>query len=132
MATHIQNRKQHRMNWSPTFSGSRKPSKQRKYIKNAPLHVRSTLLGSHLSEELMKSLKKRSLRVRKGDKVKVMRGQHKGKSGTVESVETKRQKIFITGVDFTKKDGSKSLYPLHPSKILITALEGNDKRRVQK
>ncbi|MEM3154691.1 MAG: 50S ribosomal protein L24 [Candidatus Woesearchaeota archaeon] len=117
------------MNWNTTFSGSVKPSKQRAFVRNAPLHIRTTLVGSHLSKDLRQKLKKRSLRVRKGDKVKIMRGQHKGKTGTVDRVDTKRMKIFITGVDFTKKDGSKALYPVHPSQLLIQELH-TDKRRL--
>jgi large subunit ribosomal protein L24 len=118
------------MSWNRSFSGSVKPSKQRAYTKNAPLHVRSTLLGSHLSKDLKKKLNTRSLRVRKGDKVKVMRGQHKGKTGTVDRINTERMKVFITGIEFTKKDGSKALYPIHPSNLLIQELEGTDKRRL--
>lgn len=119
------------MNWTTNWKASVKPSKQRKYVRNAPVHVRSTLLGSNLSKTLRQKLKTRSLRVRKGDKVKVMRGQHKGKMGTVDRVDTKRMKVFITGIEFTKKDGSKSLYPVHPSKIMIQEIEGTDKRRLQ-
>lgn len=117
------------MNWSPTWKSSKKPTKQRKYIKNAPLHVRSALLCSHLSKELAKKLNTRSLRVRKGDKVTVMRGQHKGKSGTVDRVEVQKARIYITGVDMPKRDGSRALYPIHPSKLLIKEI-ATDKRRL--
>lgn len=118
------------MKWSSSWKASKKPSKQRNYVRNAPLHVRSKLLGSHVSKDLRGKLKTRSLRVRRGDKVKVMRGQYKGKTGTVDRVDTKRGKIFITGVDFVKKDGSRALYPVHASKIMIQDLEGSDKRRL--
>jgi large subunit ribosomal protein L24 len=117
------------MNWSPTWISSKKPTKQRKYVKNAPLHVRSALLGSHLSKELAKKLNTRSLRVRKGDKVTVMRGQHKGKSGTVDSVDVQKARIYITGVEVSKRDGSKSMYPIHPSKLMIKEI-ATDKRRL--
>ena len=117
------------MKWNTTFSGSVKPGKQRTYVRNAPLHIRSTLLGSHLSRDLRQKLKKRSLRVRKGDKVKVMRGQHKGKTGTVDRVNTTRMKVFITGIEMVKKDGSKALYAIHPSQLLIQELQ-TDKRRL--
>jgi large subunit ribosomal protein L24 len=117
------------MKWNTTFSGSVKPGKQRKFVRNAPLHIKSTLLGSHLSKDLRQKLKKRSLRVRKGDKVKVLRGQHKGKTGTVDRVDTNRMKVFITGIEFPKKDGSKAMYPIHPSKLLIQELHA-DKRRL--
>ena len=116
------------MNWNTNWKGSVKPSKQRKYTRNAPLHIRSTLVGSHLTKELRQKLKTRSLRVRKGDKVKVMRGQHKGKTGAVDRVDTKRMKIFITGVEFIKRDGSKAMYPIHPSNLLIQSM-AEDKRR---
>jgi len=118
------------MKWSTSWSGSRKPTKQRNYVRNAPLHVRNTMLGSHLSKDLRNKLKHRSLRVRKGDKVKVMRGQHKGKTGTVERLDTKNARIYITGVEFTKKDGSKAMYPINPSNLLIQELH-SDKRRLE-
>lgn len=117
-------------NWSSDWKASKKPSKQRKYVHNAPLHIRSTMPSSHLSKELKASLKCRSLRVRKGDKVKVLRGQFKGRTGTVERVNTKEMKIFITGVELMKKEGQKALYPIHPSKLLIQTLDTTDKRRL--
>ncbi len=117
------------MKWNTVFSASVKPGKQRTYVRNAPLHVRNTFLGSHLSKDLRQKLKMRALRVRKGDKVKVMRGQHKGKTGTVDRVDTERKKVFITGIEFAKKDGSKALYPVHPSKLMIQELH-SDKRRL--
>lgn len=117
------------MNWSPTWISSKKPTKQRKYVKNAPLHLRSALLCSHLSKELAKKHNTRSLRVRKGDKVTVMRGQHKGKSGTVDWIDTERARIYITGVEAPKRDGSKALYPIHPSKLMIKEI-ATDKRRL--
>lgn len=119
------------MNWNTTWKGSKKPTKQRNYVKKAPIHIRSKLLGSHLSKDLRQKLKTRSLRPRKGDKVKVIRGQHKGKTGAVDRVNTKRAKIYVTGVEFTKKDGSKAMYPVHPSNLIITELQA-DKRRLQK
>ncbi|MBS3125541.1 50S ribosomal protein L24 [Candidatus Woesearchaeota archaeon] len=118
------------INWSSDWKASKKPSKQRKYVYNAPLHVRSTLPTSHLSKELKVSLKRRSLRVRKGDKVKVLRGQFKGRTGTVERVDTHEMHIFITGIEIVKKEGRKALYPIHPSKLLIQTIDTNDKRRL--
>lgn len=117
------------MKFSTNWKASKDPSKQRKYDKNAPLHLRGALLRSHLSKELAKKHKTRSLRVRKGDKVTVMRGQHAGKSGAVERVDTKLMRIYITGVDTQKRDGSKAMYPIHPSKLKITEI-ASDKRRI--
>ncbi len=119
-----------KMNWSSTWKASKKPSKQRKYVYNAPLHVRSSFPSSHLSKDLRASLKCRSLRVRKGDKVKVLRGQFKGKTGAVDRIDTKRMKVFIAGLEFVKKEGQKVLYPIHPSKLLIQVADTSDKRRL--
>lgn len=110
--------------------GSKKPGKQRAFVRNAPAHVRSSLLCSRVSDDVRQKVKRRSLRVRKGDKVKVMRGQFVGKTGVVDRVDTERSRVFIQGVEQLKRDGGKSLYPLHPSKLLIVELEGKDKRRL--
>ena len=118
------------MSWNTNWSGSVKPRKQRSYVRNAPLHIRSTFVSSHLSKDLRQKIKRRALRVRKGDKVKVVRGQYSGKNGTIDRVDTKRVKVYITGVEYSKKDGSKALYPVHPSNLIIQELEGTDKRRL--
>ena len=132
MADGGEDREYHCMSeWNSVWSASSKPGKQRKFVYNAPLHIRTTLLGSHLAKDLRQKLKKRSLRVRKGDKVKVLRGQYRGKSGVVERVDVQKMHVYVTGVDFQKKDGSRALYPVHPSKVMITELEGSEKRRLE-
>jgi len=115
--------------WSKDWKASKQPKKQRKYFHNLPAHLKGKLLSSHLSKELHKKYAMRSMRARKGDKVKVMRGQNKGKTGTIEMVDTKNIKIYITGVEFTKRDGSKTKQPVHPSNVLIQELNTSDKRR---
>lgn len=116
--------------WSKNWKASKKPSKQRAYACNAPDHVIGKFVCSHLAKPLREKTKHRSLRVRKGDKVKVLRGQFKGKTGTVDRVAVAQSKVFITGVEYVKKDGGKFMYGIHPSNLLITDLEGNDKRRL--
>ncbi|RLE46916.1 50S ribosomal protein L24 [Candidatus Woesearchaeota archaeon] len=117
-------------NWSKSWNKSIKPRKQRLFVRNAPLHVKSKLMGSHLSKELRVKYKSRALRVRKGDKVKILRGQFKGKTGSVERIDTKKQSVFVTGIEILKKDGSKTLYPLHYSNLLIIELNVSDKFRL--
>ena len=103
--------------------------KQRKYRYNAPLHVRSSFVNVHLDASLRKELGKRSVRVRKGDTVKVLRGSFKGKSGKVERVVLKYSKVYVTGVDMSKGDGTKKLLPLDPTNLMITGLDKSDKKR---
>jgi len=110
---------------------SKQPRKQRKYRYNAPLHIKSKFSSAHLSKELKKKYGKRSVEVRKEDKVKIMRGQFKGKSGKIERVDIKKSKVYITGIEVIKKDGTKILYPIHPSNLLIEELNLTDKKRAK-
>lgn len=117
--------------FSSSWKSSKQPRKQRKYRQKAPLHIKHRLLGSHLSVELKKKHNKRSLAVKKEDKVKVMRGQFKGHLGKVDRVDLKNTLVYIRGVDITKKDGTKSFYPIHPSNLMIVELSTGDKKRLE-
>lgn len=115
--------------FSTHWKASTQRRKQRKYREHAPLHIKGKFLNSPLSEELRKKYQKRSLRVKTGDKVRVARGQFKGHTGKVERVNVKRTQIYIEKLDVTKKDGSKTFYPIHPSKVIILDLNLDDKLR---
>jgi len=108
---------------------TRQPKKQRKFIYNAPLHVRSKLMSAILSEDLRSKYGVRNLPVHKGDKVKVMRGDFKGKEGKVMEVDLKRYRIHVEGVTHKKTDGTEVYYPLHPSNVMIVDLNLDDERR---
>jgi len=115
--------------WSGAWKASKKPKKQRKYRSNAPLHVKQKLMGCHLSPELRKKYGLRAIPIRKGDKVKVLRGSSKKKTGKVDEVNLKRLKVSISGVEINKKDGSKVKIYFAPSNLMITDLDMTDKRR---
>ena len=115
--------------FSSSWKSSKKQKKQRKYVFKAPLHIKQKLVHAHLSKELRKKYSKRNSSVRKGDKVKVLRGQFKKHEGKVERVDLKNIKIFIAGVEKTKKDGNKALIGIHPSNLMIVDLNMDDKLR---
>jgi large subunit ribosomal protein L24 len=115
--------------FSKDWKASKRPAKQRKYRFNAPLHIKSKFLSAHLSKELRKKYARRSMTIVKGDKVKVMRGQYRGRENKVDHVDHNKLQVFITGIDTTRKDGSKSLIPLQPSNLMLTELNLDDKRR---
>ncbi|MCP3681145.1 MAG: 50S ribosomal protein L24 [bacterium] len=117
------------MDFSTTWKSSKKPGKQRKYRYNAPLHVKQKLMGAHLSKDLRTKYGKRTVRVKKGDTVKVLRGKFKGKSGKIERIDLKSSKIYITGIDVTKRDGTKAFCSIDPSNVIITELDLDDKKR---
>jgi large subunit ribosomal protein L24 len=120
------------MKHTTSWKASTQPRKQRKYRRNAPLHIRGTFMRAHLAKELQSKYKTRSLRVRKGDTVKIMRGDHKKKSGKIERLDVTREKVYITGIEVVKKDGSKALIPIKPSNLLLQELDTTDKRRFKK
>lgn len=117
--------------WSSHWKGSSKPRKQRKYQYNAPLHIIKKFFSAPLSEDLHKKYKKRNIPVRKGDTVTVVRGQFTGKTGKVEKIFSKQHRVAVEGVYLTKKDGNRTVYRLHPSKIMITELNLTDKKRTK-
>ena len=119
--------KQH---FSHSWRASKQPRKQIKYRANAPLHLKYKFMASHLSPELRKKHGKRAIEVRKEDRVKIMRGQFKGVSGKIERVDLKKTKVYLKGAETTKKDGSKTFYPLHPSNLMILELNLSDKKRL--
>lgn len=118
--------------WSKNWKKSKKPSKQRKYVDNGPLHLKHKLIHVHLSKELRERYGKRSLGVRKGDTVKVLRGQHRKKSNKVSRVDLKNLKVYIEGIEKEKKEGMKSAYPFNPSNLMITELFEDDRFRMKR
>ncbi len=105
------------------------PRKQRKRLYNAPLHLRHKLMAAPLSPELISSKGVKSLPVRKGDTVRVVRGDHTGFEGKVNRVDLKRYRIFIEGLTREKVDGTNIFVSVHPSKVMIRNLKLNDKWR---
>jgi len=67
--------------------------------------------------------------VRVGDTVRVMRGDRKGFEGKVTRVDRKKYRVFVEGLTREKVDGSTIQIPVHPSKVMITALNLDDKWR---
>ncbi len=117
--------------WIPGWKASTQPAKQHKYRLNAPKHVLRKFLSAHLAGPLMKKYQKRSFQLRVGDKVKVLRGQFRGTAGKVSRLDRKNSMVFVEGAEFTKKDGTKIVRPIHASNVQITDLDLSDKLRVE-
>ena len=115
--------------FSIQWKRSIQPRKQRKYRYRAPLHVRQHFMHSHLSPELRKKYGKRSAGLRKGDKVKVMRGRYKKQTGKIEHILLRRGVVYISGIQLSRKDGNKVFVPFQPSNLMITELSIEDKKR---
>jgi len=118
--------------FSKTWKASKRPGKQRKYVANAPLHLKKKFVSVNLSKDLRKKYGKRNIPVIKNDKVKVMRGKYKGKQGKVLKVKLKISKIILEGIQVNKKDGSKADVKMQPSNLQIIELNLEDKKRAKK
>ncbi len=117
--------------FSKHWKASKDSSKQRKYRYNAPSHIRKKFVSVNLSKELRKKYGLRSVFARKGDKVKIMRGQFKKKTGGITEVSLKKTYVFVEGAEMIKADGGKSMYPIHPSNLQIIELKTGDKFRLK-
>ena len=115
--------------FSVKWKASKQPRKQRKYKANLPLHLRHKMLSAHLSKELRQKYGKRSFPVRKGDNVKVMKGEFNKKSGKINLVNLSKLKVAIEGIQKQKKDGTKVNVYFSPSNLMITELNLEDKER---
>ncbi len=105
------------------------PRKQRKMLFNAPAHIRHKLMAAPLSKELAASRGAKTLPVRKGDTVRIQRGDNKGFEGKVSRVDLKEYRIYIEGLTREKVDGTNIFISVHPSKVMIRNLNLDDKRR---
>ena len=101
---------------------SKQPRKQHLALYAAPLHRRHRFLSAPLSRELRGKYRTRSLPVRKGDRVRIMRGDFKRLEGDVLEVDTKRRRIQIQGATTTKADGTQVPVPAVPSNVMLIRL----------
>ncbi|MFB6209770.1 MAG: 50S ribosomal protein L24 [Candidatus Nanohaloarchaea archaeon] len=118
--------------WSSDWNSSTNPSKQRKYRQNAPLHVKDRLVSANLSNELREELGTRNIRVRTGDRAKVVRGDDRGSEGIVNSIDREEEVVYIDGIERERADGSKQQKALRPSNLQLVALNVENTDRIEK
>lgn len=108
-----------------------KPDTERKKHYKAKLHKKRNNLHVHLSKELRIKLKekKRSILVRRDDRVKVLRGPGKGKEGKVTKVDISKRKVYVEGVTIKNAKAKETLIPLQPSNLMLMALESTKERK---
>src|SRR4030043_249498 len=105
------------------------PGKQRKMLFNAPAHLRHKIMSAPLSAELVKSRGAKTLPVRKGDTIRIMRGDHKGFEGKIQRVDLSEYRVYVEGLTREKVDGTAIFVSVHPSKVMIRNLSLDDKWR---
>lgn len=108
-----------------------KSDTERKKFYTEKLHKKKNRLHAHLSKDLRKKLKvkKRSLLVRKGDTVRIMRGPEKGKEAKVSNVSVVKKLIFLEGIVAKTAKGKEVPLAIQPSNILLISLESTPERK---
>ena len=79
--------------------------------------------------ELREKYGRRSFPIRKGDTIRVVRGDHRGEEGKVIRVDYKQLKIYVDAIKRERSDGRVVHMPIHPSNVVIVKLDLSDKRR---
>jgi large subunit ribosomal protein L24 len=101
------------------------------FYKLISKHKREKLLGANLSENLRGQHNKRSMRVIKGDTVRILRGEYVGIEGKVEKVNTERSTLSIEGVQREKIRGGKVKVQIHASNVQIISVNTDDEYRMK-
>ena len=107
------------------------PRKQRKARYNAPAHARGKYLSASLSKDLREKVGTKSLPVKAGDKVRVLRGDFKGHEGEILDVDYNSYKVTIEDVTLSKSDGTAIFLPVDPSNLMIIDADTKDDRRIK-
>lgn len=94
-------------------------------------HKRDKFLGANLSVNLREQHNKRSMRVIKGDTVRILRGEYVWIEGKVEKVNTERSTLSIEGVQREKIRGGNVKVQVHASNVQIISLNTDDDYRLK-
>ena len=131
---------------------SSQPRKQRKAAGSAPIHSQRKRVRARLALEDGSYSAVRTVTVRAGDTVKVVRGDFgfpnsvksaergkraqgkrgaSGVSGVVIAVNPNGM-LHIEGVTVTKSDGKDEPFPIRASNVVVTKLDDSDSKRMAK
>ena len=88
--------------------------------------------GSRLSAELRERHRRRSVRPRVGDTVRIVRGEFKDIEGKITRVDSGAGAVMVEGVTREKIKGGTSPVPISSSNVVITNLTLEDKIRKTK
>jgi large subunit ribosomal protein L26e len=101
---------------------------QRKRQLGASSSLKRKLMSCHLVKSLRDQYKLRSLPIKRGDEVKILKGKAKGKSGKVVQVYRKKNIIYVDKVNREKQNGQTVFLPIKPSYCVIEKLLINKDR----
>lgn len=108
---------------------SKKARKQRRSAAEAPLHRKQKMVSAPLNDKLRRELGRRSMSLREGDKVKVMRGDESGTESKVKGVNLSKGRVTLEDAKKEKPDGTEVHTEFHPSNLMIVKPDLSDRAR---
>ena len=105
-----------------SFKTSSKRRTNRKKFYNADSNQRRIFMSSKLEKNLREIHKIKTIPLRKGDEVKILRGEKKGNIGKIVQLSRKGIFIYINTVTYKKMKGDENYLPIHPSNVEILNL----------
>ena len=108
---------------------TKSPRKQRRRIRKGPVHSHRNLLKCRMDEFLEEEYGIRSLVPKKGDLVRIMRGQFRDTEGKIVGIDYTKIRIYLENATTTKADGKEAQIPVHPSNLMLVKLELDDDRK---
>lgn len=134
------------------YMSSKKAGKQRLAQRDAPTHVRRKRMRARLITDDPSLKHVRSVTVRTGDEIEVLRGDfshpnsvkadsrgkriggprgRSGVKGKIASVNTRSGFLFVDGLTQSTADGKEEAVPINPSNVIVTKLFEGDPVRIQ-
>ncbi|NHV98631.1 MAG: 50S ribosomal protein L24 [Thaumarchaeota archaeon] len=92
-------------------------------------HLAYKASSVHLSRELRSKYGFRSLPIRAGDRVLIIRGDYKGVEGDVSRVDRARGRVYVSGVYRENARGEQRLIPIPLSSVILVKIEDKDEWR---
>ncbi|MEM1548113.1 MAG: 50S ribosomal protein L24 [Thermoproteota archaeon] len=92
-------------------------------------HLAYKSSSAHLSRELRSKYGFRSLPVKTGDRVLIIRGDYRGVEGDVSRVDRERGRVYVSGVYRENARGEQRLVPIPLSSVILVKIDEKDKWR---
>lgn len=92
-------------------------------------HLAYKASSVHLSRELRAKHGFRSLPVRTGDRIMIIRGDYKGVEGDVNRVDRAKGHVYVSGVYRENARGEQRLVPIPVSSVVLLKIDEKDKWR---
>ena len=108
---------------------SKRRTNRKKYF-NADSEKKRKMMSSGIEKISRGNQNIKTIPLRKGDEVKIVRGNQKGKTGKIIQCSRKYGVIYINSVTYKKANGDEIYKPIHPSNVLIQKLLLTNERKV--